>query len=134
MKKGLLNFKALLLVVIVVSLSACSLQNKIMGTWQITNFSETNADGSNSNSVNIGTIEFKQNGTGINNLEYKMMGTTKTENSNFQYNVGDKTVTIKSDDENSLAKSWIVIESKAKSQKWKSTDGGSVQTIELEKQ
>lgn len=134
MKKQLLNFRVLFLVLIMAAISACSLQNKIRGTWQITNYSEANTDGSNANSVNIGTIEFKKNGTGVNNLEYKVMGTTKTEKSNFEYSVGDKTVTIKSDEENSLAKSWIVIESKAKTQKWKSTDDGNVQTIELKKQ
>ncbi len=134
MKKQFLNLKVLFIVLIVAALSACSLQNRIQGTWQITNYSEKNVDGSNANSVNIGTIEFKKNGTGINNLEYKIMGTTKADKSNFNYTVGDKFVTINSDDENALAKSWIVIENKAKTQKWKSTDDGTVQILELKKQ
>lgn len=134
MKKQFLNLKMLLLVVLVAAISACSLQNKLKGTWQITNYSEANEDGSTASSVNIGTIEFKKNGTGVNNLEYKVMGTKKSENSNFRYTVGEETVTIKSDEENTLAKSWIIVENKSKTQKWKSTDGGNVQVIELKKQ
>ena len=134
MKKQFLNFKALFILLIVASLTGCSLENRIQGTWQITNYSEKDVDGSNANSVNIGTIEFKKNGTGINDLEYKIMGATKSDQSNFKYTVGDKFVTIDSDDENTLAKSWIVIENKAKMQKWKSTDDGTVQTLELKKQ
>ncbi len=134
MKKNLLKLNTVFLVILVFVMSACSLQNRITGTWQITNYSEQNVNGSNANSVDIGTIQFKRNGTGINDLEYKIMGSTKADKSNFKYEIGDKFITIDSDDENTLAKSWIVIENKAKMQRWKSTLNGTVQTLELKKQ
>lgn len=126
--------KKLFSIVIILAVLSCSIERQIVGSWQITSFAESGADGSNANAVNIGTITFDKNGTGSNDLSYQILGTNKTEQNNFTYSVGDESVTIKTGENSDIAKSWIVIESKTKMQKWKSTDGkGNVQVLELVK-
>ncbi|PTB97871.1 hypothetical protein C9994_00655 [Marivirga lumbricoides] len=117
-------------------LSSCSLERKITGTWNITEYSENGVDGSSSSAVNAGKIEFNKNGTGANDLEYKIFGNGQKDKRSFTYYVGDDYITIKpAQNGDSIAtKSWIIIESKRSKQLWKSTDGeGNVQTIVLKK-
>lgn len=126
--------KKLFSIAILFTILSCSIERQIVGNWQITSYAESGADGSNANAVNIGTISFDKDGTGSNDLSFSILGAEKNEQNNFSYSIGDESVTIKTDDNSDLAKSWLVIESKAKMQKWKSTDGkGNVQVLELVK-
>ncbi len=114
---------------------SCTLERNIIGTWKIESYSEESGDGSNANAKNIGTINLEKNGTGSNDLSYRILGNERTEETDFTYNVTDENITIKTDGESDLAKSWIIIESKRNFQKWKSTDGkGNVQTLILKKE
>ncbi|WKK73807.1 hypothetical protein QYS49_18175 [Marivirga salinae] len=124
-----LLFSSFLLIV------SCSLERNIIGSWEIESYSEESGDGSNANAKNIGTINLEKNGTGSNDLSYRILGNERTEETDFTYNVKDENITIKTDGESDLAKSWIIIESKRNFQKWKSTDGkGNVQTLILKKE
>jgi hypothetical protein len=115
--------------------NACTIERKIAGTWQIESYSETSDDGSNASAKNIGTIHLDKNGNGSNDLSYRVLGNEKSEKTEFTYEVNDENITIRTEDESELAKSWIIIESKRKLQKWKSTDGkGNVQTLILKKE
>jgi hypothetical protein len=114
---------------------SCSVEKQIMGTWQIESYSEESGNGSNANAKNIGTINLDKDGTGSNDLSYRILGSERNEKTDFTYEVSNENITIKTADESELAKSWIIIESKRKSQKWKSTDGkGNVQTLILIKE
>lgn len=134
----ILKSKSLLFTILIIGflLSGCSLERKIAGTWNITEYSENGVDGSSSNAVNAGTIEFNRNGTGTNDFEYRIFGDRQKDKRSFTYNVGEDYVTIKPEQnaDSIAAKSWIIIESKRSKQLWKSTDGeGNVQTIMLKK-
>lgn len=116
-------------------LVSCTLERKIIGTWQIESYSEESGDGSNANAKNIGIIHLDKDGSGSNDLSYRILGNERSEKTDFTYNINDENITIKTEGESELAKSWIIIESKIKSQKWKSTDGkGNVQTLILIKE
>ncbi|WP_296621274.1 lipocalin family protein [Marivirga sp.] len=114
---------------------SCTLERKIIGTWQIESYSEESGDGSSANAKNIGTIQLNKDGVGSNDLSYRILGNERTEKADFTYNLNDQNITIKTDGESELAKSWIIIESRNDFQKWKSTDGkGNVQTLILIKE
>lgn len=134
----ILNKKSVLFTILSCCLiiTSCSLERKITGTWNIAEYSQIEVNGSSSNAVNAGSIEFNSNGTGVNDLDYKIFGNRLQDKRNFTYDVGDNYVTIKpvQDADSIAAKSWIVMESKRSKQLWKSTDGeGNVQTIVLKK-
>ncbi|WP_375578105.1 lipocalin family protein [Marivirga tractuosa] len=86
-------------------LVSCTLEKKIIGTWQIESYSEESGDGSNANAKNIGTIHLDKKGTGSNDLSYRILGNERIENSDFTYNISDENITIKTDGESELAKS-----------------------------
>ncbi|HET8859042.1 lipocalin family protein [Marivirga sp.] len=130
---SLFNF-ALVFCAILFTVS-CSLEKNIIGTWQIASYSEESSNGSNANAKNIGEIVLEKNGSGYNDLSYRILGNERVDKTEFTYNVNDENITIKTDDQSELAKSWIIIESKRKYQRWKSTDGkGNVQTLILIKE
>ena len=115
---------------------SCSVEKKIMGTWQIESYSEESGNGSNANAKNIGNINLAKDGTGSNDLSYRILGSERIDKTNFTYKINNENITIKTEDDASeFAKSWIIIENKRKSQKWKSTDGkGNIQTLILIKE
>lgn len=116
-------------------MASCSIERNIMGAWQIESYSEASQDGSTANAKNIGKIIFDKNGSGSNDLNYRILGNERTEKTEFTYQVNDENITINTEGESELAKSWIIIDSKRSIQKWKSTDGkGNVQTLILKKE
>lgn len=130
-----LSTYALLLSSFLLVILSCTLERKLVGTWQIESYSEESGDGSNANAKNIGTIHLDKDGIGSNDLSYRILGIERTEKTDFTYNVNDENITIKTEGESDLPKSWIIIESKRNFQKWKSTDGkGNVQTLILKKE
>ncbi|MBK6265400.1 lipocalin family protein [Marivirga sp. S37H4] len=132
------NLYSLLFIFLIISfITACTLERQLPGTWQIASYSEEGVTGRSTSATNVGTIEFDSDGTGTNDLEFKIFGSKQTDQREFTYDIGDNYITIKPQQENdsSSVKSWIVMENKRNSQKWKSTDDeGNVQTIELKKE
>ena len=116
----------------VIVFSSCS--HRLAGTWNVQKY-ETETPGQEATALqNIGTITFKQNGTGEKNLDYMVLGYQRKDNQPFKWSATDQYVTI--DSQNSdFGKTWILTKNKAKFQQWKSTDGrNQVQVIELSKQ
>ena len=117
---------------VIIFTSSCS--QRIVGTWTVQRY-ETLTPGQPGVALsNIGTVEFKPNGTGEKNLSYTVLGITRNDQSPFKWNwSADKYVSINSDGSD-FSKTWIIVQNKKKFQKWKSTDGtNAVQVIELKK-
>jgi len=67
-------------------------------------------------------------------LNYTVLGVEKNDSTPFEWEATENYITINSED-SEISKTWIYLENKRKSQKWKSTDGkNQVQTLELVKQ
>ena len=117
----------------IVIVASCS--HRLVGTWQVTKY-EISSPGEQGTSLsNIGTITFTGKGNGEKNLNYIVLGIQREDNVPFQWIWTDgKYVTIDSKDSD-FSKTWIIMENKSKSQKWKSTDGSNViQTLEMTKE
>lgn len=113
-------------------LTSCS--HRMVGTWDIKRYENT-APGSVSTTLNnIGTMQFKGNGTGKKEVNYTILGESNNDQSSFLWNWhGGKYVMIEGAD-SEFSKTWIIITNKRKHQLWKSTDGTQgVQTLELKK-
>jgi len=117
MKKAL-KFSALLMIAII--FTSCSA--KIIGTWNIVSYEESTAGKRGATFTNIGTMTFEKNGSGAKDISYSIMGISMEDNLPFTWTMENNTVTIEGE-ESEFAKTWIVMESKRKSQFWKSTDG-----------
>lgn len=131
MKQTLL--KLFIVTIAVITLASCS--HRLTGTWQVKLF-EVAAPGEPGTSLsNIGFITFAKNGSGEKNINYQVLGVHRMDNTPFKWIwTDDSYVTIESESSD-LSKTWIIVENKKKSQKWKSTDGSNlIQTLELEKQ
>lgn len=124
-----IKFFTLFLVAVV--MTSCA--DRMIGTWTVQRFETTSPGQQGVKLTNIGTVEFKGNGTGEKKISYSAMGVTTNDLSPFKWTATEgKYVTIESE-ASALAKTWIVVENKKKFQKWKSTEGSNVQTIELKK-
>ncbi|MCS7018324.1 MAG: hypothetical protein RMJ87_04240 [Cytophagales bacterium] len=112
--------------------SSCS--HRLAGTWSIQKYEVNTAGQSGFTLSNIGTITFRNNGKGIKNLNYNILGVAKEDKIPFRWTATDTYVTIDSKGSD-LAKTWLFIENKKKLQVWKATDGANqVQVLELRKQ
>lgn len=111
--------------------TSCS--NKLVGEWNVSKYQTTTLDQEEITLTNIGTMTFKSNNEGEKNLDYKVLGITKKDNVPFTWKATEKYITIESENSD-FAKIWVILESKGKSQIWKSTNGtNEVQTLELTK-
>lgn len=126
--------KSLLVLSISFLVMASSCAPRLVGTWSVQKY-ETVAPGNKGISVeNVGTISFDKDGTGQKEMNYSVLGIEKDESTPFKWSATDSFITIEGADDN-ISKTWIYLENKSKSQKWKSTDGkNQVQTLELVKQ
>ncbi|MDX9782852.1 MAG: hypothetical protein RBT35_07740 [Bacteroidales bacterium] len=114
------------------ALASCS--HRLAGTWQVKRFEVSKPGEPGTSLNNIGTISFSNNGSGEKNISYVVLGVQREDKTPFKWEWADgKYVTIESEGSD-FSKTWIIIENKKKSQKWKSTDGSNlVQTLEIEK-
>ncbi|MDO5608325.1 MAG: hypothetical protein Q4G08_07725 [Capnocytophaga sp.] len=125
-------FLPLTLMITTFLLTSCS--HRMVGTWTVQRY-ETTAPGEQAVSLsNIGTMTFKRNGSGEKNLNYSVLSIQRDDQQPFRWSWdNDQYITIEGKG-SELAKTWIIMENKRKSQKWKSTDGGNrIQTLELKK-
>lgn len=108
---------------------ACS--PRPVGNWNVQRFEVIKQGESGLIINNVGSIEFKRNGSGEKNIQYSILGITKFDNLTFEWVRHGKTVTI-SGNNTDFAKSWIIVRDKRRFQQWKSTDGANtIQIIEL---
>lgn len=107
---------------------------RITGTWEVSRYQTKNPGEQDVVLQNIGTMTFKRNGSGEKELNYTVLGISRNDNLGFKWSQdSNEYITIDSRG-SELSKTWIIIENKRKSQKWKSTDGANkVQVLELSK-
>lgn len=120
------------LVITAVFLTACS--SRIVGTWTVQRYETTTPGQQGVALSNIGTMQFKNNGSGEKNLNYSVLGITRNDQIPFNWTWNDgKYISIESSG-SEFSKTWIIMENKKKFQKWKSTDGtNNIQILELRK-
>lgn len=120
------------LVITAVFLTACS--SRMVGTWTVQRYETTTPGQQGVALSNIGTMQFKNNGSGEKNLNYSVLGITRNDHIPFNWTWNDgKYISIESSG-SEFSKTWIIMENKKKFQKWKSTDGtNNIQILELRK-
>jgi hypothetical protein len=129
--------KSKILFISVMALAAIitvSCSHRLTGTWNVDRYETINPAEQGVSVFNIGTFVFNNNGTGEKNLKYTILGITRDDSFPFKWTwEKDKYVTIESEGSD-FSKTWIISESKKKSQKWKSTDGSNtIQVLEFSK-
>ncbi|PZX62956.1 lipocalin-like domain-containing protein [Hydrotalea sandarakina] len=126
--------KIYLVLIAAIALGSCTLQQRLTGTWNIVKFQETNISQQNASASNVGTIQFKKDGTGVKSLSYSILGNQTNDQKPFTWTINGNNVTLNSENAQ-FPKSWIIVTNKAKYQVWKTTDGqGNIQKMELKKQ
>jgi hypothetical protein len=126
------NNRSCLAVLTFTLLASCS--PKIVGTWSVQKYERTTLGEQGTTLKNIGTMTFNKDNTGEKNIDYRVLGVERADAAPFKWSSTEKYITIESDD-SELTKTWIYLENKNKSQKWKSTDGeNTIQTLELVKE
>lgn len=122
--------KLFLIIFSLTTIASCS--HRLTGEWQVKRFESAKPGEPGTALSNIGTIKFNNNGTGVKNINYIVLGIQRDDKTPFKWVwADDKYVTIESEGSD-FSKTWIIIENRKKSQKWKSTDGNNlVQTLEL---
>lgn len=126
------QLKFITLLIVITTLTSCS--HRLVGTWTVLRYETTTPGQQGVALSNIGTIQFKNNGSGEKNLSYSVFGILKSDQIPFKWNWNDgKYVSIESSGSD-FSKTWIIMTNKRKYQKWKSTDGtNTIQIIELKK-
>ncbi len=124
-------------VAIVLSLLAsCSaqkrFQRRLVGTWNVERYEQLFPSGQREASPNVGTITFRRNGGGDNDLPVLTRSVRMPDVGSFSWKNTTEEVTIISGN-TYLSKSWIVMRNKRSHQIWKSTTQAVVQTMELRK-
>jgi hypothetical protein len=89
MKKSILAFATALLVLTQVSCTK-KLEDRLPGTWNVTEVKTEPASGSGSSSTNVGTMSFVGGGTG----SYTLMFFGNPLNGNFQWVAADNNATV----------------------------------------
>ncbi|HDZ13541.1 MAG TPA: hypothetical protein ENH60_01410 [Pricia sp.] len=115
-------------------LLAASCAPRLVGTWSVQNYETVRPANKGISLQNVGTISFDKDGTGQKMMNYSVLGIERDESTPFKWSATETYITIEGTDDE-ISKTWIYLENKNKSQKWKSTDGkNQVQTLELVKQ
>lgn len=116
---------------------ACSAEkkfaNRLRGQWQIARYDVNDARIAAQAFTNLGTITFHKNHTGEVDMKNIFTQNRKAGASRIEWSNTENSVTIRGE-EPELAKAWIVVTNKKKTQLWKSTDGfNRIQEIELKR-
>ncbi|NVN94092.1 MAG: hypothetical protein HXX18_02290 [Bacteroidetes bacterium] len=111
--------------------TACS--NHLVGTWNIKKYSTTKTGQASVLLNDIGTITFYKDGNGEKNLNYILSGEIKRDSLPFKWAITDKYIRI--DSKGSVfAKTWVLMNTGKKFQKWETTDGSDLlEVLELKK-
>lgn len=123
-----------LLLLITFSFLFLSCSPKIVGTWTVQRYENTRPGSQGTALMNIGTMTFNKDGSGEKNLKYRILGNENVDQIPFKWVQHDEEYMRIESDGSEFSKTWIILENKKKSQKWKSTDGSeNVQILELKK-
>lgn len=123
--------KLFVLFLIGISLSSCT--SRLIGTWTIQTYETTKPNQQAVTLSNIGTITFFKDGYGEKRVNYTVFGASYNDDLQFRWSTSDKFVTIESEG-SEFSKTWIMIESTRRIQRWQSTNGGTqVEVLELKK-
>ena len=127
----------LLLAALAALLPGCSAEkkfaNRLRGQWQITKYDVNDARLALEPYTNLGTITFHKNHTGEVDIKNIFTANRRTGVRQIKWTNTANSVTIQGEDQE-LAKAWIVVTNKKKTQLWKSTDGyNHIQEIELKR-
>jgi len=127
--KSILTF----LIVLLSMLFIASCSQRLSGTWQVQKY-ETNIEGEqNISLLDVGSITFNNDGTGVKDIKFSVLGVTKVDTTTFHWTKTDNQITINSKNSD-FGKTWIIMKSNRHFQKWKSTDGtNQIQLLELVK-
>ncbi len=129
-------FRTFLFLSLVSLLSGCSAEKRfhrrLVGTWDVVRYEQRFANGETQVSSDLGTVTFKRNGSGDNDVSVMTRSARTPDTNSFSWNNTIDQVTIISRN-TYLAKSWIVVKNKKSTQIWKSTNQANVQTMELHK-
>lgn len=107
-------------------------QRRLIGTWQVERYEQLYPSGQREVSPNVGTVTFRRNGGGDNDLPVLTRALRTPDANRFSWKNTAEEVTIISGN-TFLAKSWIVMRNRRTHQIWKSTTQAVVQTMELRK-
>lgn len=111
--------------------SSCT--SRLVGTWSIQKYETTRPDQQSVTLSNIGTMTFFKDGSGEKSVNYTLFGAAYSDDLQFKWTATDKLVTIDSQG-SPFSKTWIMIESTRRTQRWQSTNGGTlVEVLELKK-
>ncbi len=124
--------KYIILVLSITFLNSCA--PKLVGTWTVQKYQRVTPGEQGTTLSNIGTMTFNKDYTGNKQLDYTVLSIEQSDSAPFTWSTTESYITIEGDD-SEISKTWIFLENKNKSQKWKSTDGeNNVQTLELIKE
>jgi hypothetical protein len=107
-------------------------QRRLIGTWNVERYEQLYPSGQREVSPNVGSVTFRRNGGGENDLPVLTRNLRMPDVGNFSWKNTTEEVTIISGN-TYLAKSWIVMRNRRTHQIWKSTTQAVVQTMELRK-
>ena len=107
-------------------------QRRLVGTWNVERYEQLYPSGQRDVSPNVGSVTFRRNGGGENDLPVLTRGVRMPDAGSFSWKNTTEEVTIISGN-TYLSKSWIVMRNKRSHQIWKSTTQSVVQTMELRK-
>lgn len=123
--------KPLIILKVMLFLTSCS--QGLEGTWKVQKYQTNIAGEHNITLLDIGTMTFSDDGTGDKNINYSILGITKTDTSSFHWMASEEQITINSKN-SEFGKTWIIIKDDRNYKKWKSTDGlNQIQILELVK-
>lgn len=129
---SLKGIKISALILAVTLITSCS--HRLVGTWNVERYETTSPGQQGVALSNIGTLDFKRNGTGTKNLNYTVLGIHKDDKHPFKWSWDDNSYVSIDSKGSDFSKTWIIMTNKRKYQKWKSTDGtNNIQIIELRK-
>jgi hypothetical protein len=117
-------------ILIAMMLFSCTQKLKLAGTWNISRYEITETNNRSVSVNNIGTITFRKNGEGKNNISYTVEGKNKTDHSEFGWYATGPYIGIENP-HSEFSQTWVVVMNKKKEQKWKSTDAAN-RTLILE--
>jgi hypothetical protein len=80
-----------------IALGSCTLQQRLTGTWNIVKFQETNISQQIASASNVGTIQFKKDGTGVKSLSYSILGNQTNDQKPFTWTINGNNVTLNSE-------------------------------------
>ena len=126
--------KTFALIVFVLLFSVTVSSQKLTGTWNITAYKTLKVNEPGYTLSDIGSFTFHKDTSGELVVNYSILGIDVNENSAYRWAISQNMVALQGD-VSDFIKTWIIVENKAKTQIWQSTDGKhTVYILELTKQ